>query len=128
MPILQLSITVLPNTVKIYKLNHPIHSCNIMCQTNIRFPEQEITVYKYNGDDDELFENQSILHDPREYTVFNLHEDIPGIDHVGIVHYISGLFMNENIPLLYINTYGYNLILISDEYLECAKKILEKII
>jgi len=96
-----------------------------MCQTNIKSPDPEITVYKYISEDDDLFKTQSIIYDPREYTVFNLHEDIPGIDHVGIVNYISGLFMKEDIPLLYINTYGYNLILIADEYLENAKKILQ---
>jgi hypothetical protein len=121
---MNLSVTILPK-IKIYKLSHPIHSCNIMCQTNIKSPDPEITVYKYISEDDDLFKTQSIIYDPREYTVFNLHEDIPGIDHVGIVNYISGLFMKEDIPLLYINTYGYNLILIADEYLENAKKILQ---
>jgi hypothetical protein len=127
MPRLHLSITVLPTKIKIYKLSHPIHSCNIMCQTNIRLPDPEITVYKYRGDDDNLFEEQSLIFDPREYTIFNIHEDIPGIDHVGIVHYISGMFMDAEIPLLYVNTYGYNLILISDEYVDIAQKLLEKI-
>jgi len=127
MPSLHLSITVLPTKIKIYKLSHPIHSCNIMCQTNIRLPDPEITVYKYRGDDDNLFEEQSLIFDPREYTIFNIHEDIPGIDHVGIVHYISGMFMDAEIPLLYVNTYGYNLILISDEYVDIAQKLLEKI-
>jgi len=98
-----------------------------MCQTNIRLPDPEITVYKYRGDDDNLFEEQSLIFDPREYTIFNIHEDIPGIDHVGIVHYISGMFMDAEIPLLYVNTYGYNLILISDEYVDIAQKLLEKI-
>lgn len=121
---MNLSLTILPK-VKIYKLSHPIHSCNIMCQIMIKCPEPEITVYKYIAEDDTLFTEQSIISDPREYTVFNLHEDIPGIDHVGIVHYISGLFLKANIPLLYINTYGYNLILIADEYVEHAKQILK---
>ena len=124
---IRLSITVLPTKVKIYKLSHPIHSCNIMCQTNIKLPDPEITVYKYKGDDDNLFEEQSIVFDTREYTIFNIHEDIPGIDHVGIVHYISGMFMDAEIPLLYVNTYWYNLILISDEYIDVAQKLLEKI-
>jgi len=120
---MKLSLTILPK-VKIYKLSHPIHSCNIMCQTNIKNPDPEITVYKYIADDDDLFREQSVVYDPREYTVFNLHEDIPGIDHVGIVNYISGIFMEKEIPLLYINTYSYNLILISDDYIEIAKKLL----
>ena len=93
-----------------------------MCYSNI---EDEITVYKYISNDDLLFEMNSITFDPREYTIFNIHEDIPGIDHVGIVNHISGIFSKENIPLLYLNTYSYNLILISSEHIEMAKKLLE---
>ena len=122
---LQFSITFLEKKVKLYKLSHQIHSCNIMSQTIL---DDEITVFKYISEDDELFENNSLIFDPRLYNVINIHEDIPGIDHVGIVHYISGLFLKEEIPLLYLNTFSYNLILISDDYIEQAKKILKSII
>lgn len=120
------SVTFLPEKVKIYKLDHSISSCKIMCQTIVSEPDTtpEITVYKYIAEDDHIFEKISIVYDPREYNIINIHEDIPGIDHVGIVHYISGIFYKENIPLLYLNTYSYNLILISDDYIERAKKIL----
>lgn len=123
---LRFSISFLPKKVKIYKLTHPIqYSKNIMCQTII---DNEITVYKYCSDEDDiLFENKSEIFDPREYNVINIYEDVPGIDHVGIVNYISGLFYKESIPLLYINTYSYNLILISDDYMNQAKQILENI-
>ena len=96
-----------------------------MCQTIICEPDKpEITVYKYLSDDDDIFEKKSIVYDPRQYNIINIHEDVPGIDHVGIVHYISGIFYKEQIPLLYLNTYSYNLILISDDYIERAKKLL----
>jgi hypothetical protein len=48
--------------------------------------------------------------------------------YIGIVNYISSLFLKEDIPLLYINTFSYNLILISDDYIEQAKNILKNII
>jgi len=120
------SVTFLPEKVKIYKLDHSISSCKIMCQTVVCDPEnnQEITVYKYLAEDDSIFEKKSIVFDPRQYNIINIHEDVPGIDHVGIVHYISGIFYKEQIPLLYLNTYSYNLILISDDYIERAKKLL----
>ena len=119
------SVTFLPEKVKIYKLDHSISSCKIMCQTIICEPDKpEITVYKYLSDDDDIFEKKSIVYDPRQYNIINIHEDVPGIDHVGIVHYISGIFYKEQIPLLYLNTYSYNLILISDDYIERAKKLL----
>jgi hypothetical protein len=122
------SVTFLPEKVKIYKLDHSISSCKIMCQTVVCDPNDksdiEITVYKYIAEDDYIFEKKSIVYDPRQYNIINIHEDVPGIDHVGIVHYISGIFYKEHIPLLYLNTYSYNLILISDEYIERAKNLL----
>ena len=122
------SITFLPDKVKIYKLKHPIQSCTIMCQTIVgKEEDEEITVYKYISHDDKLFEQNSEVYDPREYNIINIHEDVPGIDHVGIVHKISGVFYKENIPLLYINTYSYNLILISDDYIERAKRLLDNL-
>ena len=127
------SVTILNNKVKIYKftqeqykLNYRefIKTNNIMCQT---FLEDEITLYKYVNDDDVLFESLSTIYDPRKYSIINIHEDLPGIDHVGIVNKISGYFVENNIPLLYINTFSYNLILISDEYIEKALEVLKKI-
>ncbi len=124
---MKFSFTYIPQKIRIYRLTHMIYSPYIMCQIQMKFPDPEYTVYKYVSEDDSLFQTHSILFDPREYYLINIHEDVPVIDHVGIVHYISGLFFKENIPLLYLNSYGYNLILISDEYFEKAKMILNKI-
>ena len=95
-----------------------------MCQT---FLEEEITLYKYIGEDDEAFMSICNVYDRREYNIVNIHEDVPGIDHIGIVHHISGIFYKNNIPLLYINTYTYNLILISDEFIGKALEVLTRI-
>ena len=57
------SVTFLPEKVKIYKLDHSISSCKIMCQTIICEPDKpEITVYKYLSDDDDIFEKKSIVY------------------------------------------------------------------
>lgn len=124
---MKFSFTYIPEKVKLYRLSHLIYSPHIMCQIQIKFPDTEYTVYKYVSEDDSLFKTHSISYDPREYNLINIHEDVPGIDHIGIVHYISGLFYKENIPLLYLNSYGYNLILVSDEFFEKAITILNKI-
>lgn len=65
-------------------------------------------------------------HDPRMYHVIDIHEDIPGIDHVGIIYQISSEFTKKNIPILYVNTYGHNLVLVSDEYHNDAMEILRE--
>jgi hypothetical protein len=116
------SVKFFDRKIKIYKLDHQIQSFNIMTQTII---ENEITVFKYIDDDDELFEKHSVIFDPRSYNIINIYEDIPGIDHIGIVNYISSLFLKEDIPLIYINTFSYNLILISDDYIDQVKNILK---
>lgn len=127
------SSTVLKDKVRIYRFTNEQYyshyrefiTCNqIMCQT---FLDDEITLFKYVGKDDDLFQSLSDLYDPREYHVINLHEDMPGIDHIGIVHGISGHFVRNEIPLLYINTFSYNLILVSDEYIEKAISLLREI-
>ncbi len=97
---------------------------NIMC---LSFLDNEITLYKYTGDDDELFFNTCTICDPREYYILNIHEDLPGIDHIGIVSQLSTLFSKNNIPLLYVNTFSYNLIMISEEYIEKALDMLKEV-
>jgi hypothetical protein len=115
------SIDFLDQKVKIYKMKFSIKSVNIMSEIWIK---DEITVYKYVGKDDDLFEKHAISTDHQEYNIINIYEDCPGITHVGIVYYISRLFYKSDIPLLYINTFSFNLILVSDEYIEKAKEIL----
>ena len=127
------STSLLQRKIRIYKFTREdyerhyrlfIKSENIMCQT---FLEDEITLYKYIGEDDEAFMSICNVYDRREYNIVNIHEDVPGIDHIGIVHHISGIFYKNNIPLLYINTYTYNLILISDEFIGKALEVLTRI-
>lgn len=119
---LPFSVKALDTPVRLYQLRYPIYSPHVLCQTNI---QGEYTIYKHVGNDDEIFEALSIQHDPRVYHVFLLYEDSPGIDHCGIVHYLSGLFSRESIPILYVNTYAYNLVFISDEYTKKAIEIMK---
>ena len=121
MSIRKFSIDFLDQKVKIYKMDHFIKSVNMMAEISVK---DEITVYKYVGEDDELFERHAISSDKQSYNIINIYEDSPGITHVGIVYYISRLFSKSDIPLLYVNTFSFNLILISDEYIEKAKEIL----
>jgi hypothetical protein len=89
------STTLLRNKVRIYKFTreeyernyiHFIRSENVMCQT---FIDDEVTLYKYckednDGKEDKTFSEICSTCDPRSYNVINIHEDIPGIDHIGI--------------------------------------------
>ena len=116
------TVCLLNTPVRIYKLKYPIYSPHILCQTYL---DKEFTVYKHIHEDDTLFESISEIFDPRIYHVFNIYEDCPGIDHIGIVHLISGLFTKHNIPILYMNTYSYNLIFVSEHYFTQAIYILK---
>ena len=116
------SVKALSSPVRLFQLRYPIYSPTVLCQTNIH---GEYTIYKHIGEDDSVFEALSIQHDPRIYYVFMLYEDCPGIDQCGIVHYLSGLFSRASIPILYVNTYAYNLVFISDEYHQKAKEIMK---
>lgn len=117
------SVTSLHNPIRLYQLKYSIYSPNVLCSTYIN---NEYTVYKHIGEDDVIFESLSVQFDPRIYHVFSIHEDCPGINHVGIVYFLSGLFTKVNIPILYVNTYSSNLIFISDEYKEKAIQIMSE--
>lgn len=137
------SVTFLKDRARLYKMNddHFLQfylsydsyflRSDILCQTIL---ENEYTFYVYEKEDNSinlyhhsLFKKYSDTSDPRTYLIINIHEDCPGIDHVGIIHHISGYFLKKEIPILYINTYGHNLVLVSDEYLSQVQDILNEI-
>jgi len=122
---LRFSVTYSDRKIQIYKMTYPmlVYSPSIICQTSFL---QEYTIYKYVSDDDEVFKKIAEVYDRRLYHSFILHEDCHGIDHVGIVHFISGLFSKKNIPILYINTYAYNVIFVCESYIEQALKIIKE--
>lgn len=135
------SISILPQKIKIYKstrddfndiiIKHKIYAFNkdILCQT---FLEDEITLFMYINDTKENKISHYLLtkiciSDQRIYSIIDIHEDVPGLDHVGIINMISKLFLEKNIPILYVNTFGHNIILISEEYMQEVTLILKKI-
>ena len=134
------SIEILNQKVKIYKCSREEYKNiiskyklynidDILCHTQLN---DEVTLYHTYNDKEETKTNNYILSklcvsDQRIYKVINIYEDIPGIDHVGIIHNISKLFLEKNIPILYINTFGHNIILVSEENMPNAVSCLEKI-
>ena len=60
------------------------------------------------------------------YSVLQFHEGGSGITHTGIVQYLSNLFSTENIPIIYINTYNNNFILITSSNFDKCNRILKK--
>lgn len=128
------SVTILPRNVMIYKCDFdvyrtiilPFNICSmedIMCQT---FLEDEVTIYLYSDKLDSTL-SKFCKFDTRVYHIINIHEDIPGIDHIGIIAMISKIFSEKGIPILYINTYSYNLVLVSSEWMEVACEALKSI-
>lgn len=130
------SITPIDKKVILYKCSNDDYSIikrldlssdMFMCISNI---QNEVSLFCYDDDAYEFSHNilkRLCISDNRKYSIFNIHEDLPGIDHIGIISHISSLFTANQLPILYINTFSYNLILVSDEYHEKALAILEKI-
>ena len=132
------SVTLLPGTIRLYKctreqfqgiVRHRFYDItnDILCQTML---DDEVTFYFHvlekNAASHAVF--QSIcVHDPRSYRAIDIHEDVPGIDHVGIIYQISKRFVDKQIPILYINTYGHNIVLVLEEYLPRAFEVLKEI-
>lgn len=136
------SVTLLPERVRLYTcsrhdyLNMIVHfrlydiTTDVLCQT---FLGDEITFYMYvtpestDNDARHAIFTRSCTSDQRTYCVVDIHEDLPGIDHIGIIHYISGQFHEKRIPIMYVNTYGHNLILIGEDHMTIAMDVLQKI-
>ena len=132
------SVTRLPYPIRLYTCSREEWSTimryhlydltrDILCQTIL---ENEITLYVHV-----LAENEMVhkmlekigITDPRIYHAIDLHEDLPGIDHIGIIYRISQKLVEQDIPILYFNTYGHNIVLVSDEYLDRAWMVLQQI-
>jgi hypothetical protein len=60
----------------------------------------------------------------RDYRVIKVYDLMDGVTHIGIVSKISTLLAASNIPILYVNTYNNNYILVPDKYLEQAQRVL----
>ena len=134
------SVEILEEKVKLYTcsreeykniiLKYKLYNIDdILCHTQLK---DEVTIYYIVKNTEENKTNNYILSklcvsDQRLYNVINVYEDIPGIDHVGIIYNISKLFLEKNIPILYINTFGHNIILVSEENMSNAVNTLEKI-
>jgi hypothetical protein len=135
------SVSILSEKIKIYKcsredfndiiIKHKIYSFNkdILCQT---FLKDEITLYMYTDDSREnqishFLLTKICISDQRIYNIIDIHEDVPGLDHVGIINMISQRFLEKKIPILYVNTFGHNIVLVSEEYMEDVVAILKKI-
>ena len=133
------SVTLLPGRVKLYKctwdeltriVKHKFYNVtkDILCQTML---DDEITFYLHVLEDNAathaVFQSICGITDQRSYRVIDIHEDVPGIDHIGIIYRISKRFVDKQIPILYINTYGHNMVLILDEYLSKAMDVLKDI-
>lgn len=133
------SITLLPGRIRLYTctreefqkiVRHRFYDItnDILCQTML---DNEITFYLHvlegNAATHAVFQSICIS-DPRSYRVIDIHEDVPGIDHVGIIYRISKRLVERQIPILYINTYGHNMVLILEEWLPKAMDSLKDMI
>ncbi len=91
--------------------------------------DDEISVFLDQHIVDKFTEkNSKFYHQPnavdRDYRAIRVYDSIDGVSHIGIVSKISTLLAESNIPILYVNSYNNNYILVPDSELENAKKCL----
>ena len=58
------------------------------------------------------------------YKVLQFHEGCSGIDHIGIVQKLSMIFSKNGIPIVYVNSFSNNFVLIPESDVEKSKVIL----
>lgn len=132
------SVSMVPTRVQLYTCSREVFTTMLVHRyyniqqdiLSISFLENEITLYVNvldgNGAVHEVLRNMCAF-DPRVYHVIDIHEDIPGIDHIGIIYRISKRFVEKEIPILYLNTYGHNLVLVSEDHMTKAWDVLQEI-
>ena len=62
------------------------------------------------------------------FYMFNIYEGNCGINHLGIVNYISDMFLKNKISILYVNTFNENIILVPEKDLDKAMNCLHQFI
>lgn len=60
-----------------------------------------------------------------KYNIYQFHEGGTGLEHTGIVKKLSNIFSSENIPIIYINSFNNNFILIEEKYKHKAIQVLQ---
>jgi hypothetical protein len=89
--------------------------------------DDEISIFL----DERLLENltdnmKDLMHiDDKRYKVIQIYEFSSGISHIGIVHKISCILSKKEIPILYINTYNNNFVLVEKENLDRVTTLLK---
>ena len=60
------------------------------------------------------------------YNIIKVFGDVNNITHIGIVSILSTILAQSHIPILYVNTFNNNYILLEHEYYSSAIKLFEK--
>lgn len=60
-----------------------------------------------------------------KYKALQFYEEGSGVQHIGIVNKISSIFTTHKIPILYINTFNNNYVIIEDKDLDKVIQILK---
>lgn len=94
---------------------------------SITYSQEEISVIVDKNSHQKFFTEEKTDHykvDPKTYNVIQIYEGCSGINHIGIVQKISSIFSEIEIPILYINTFNNNFIIIDTELIDKIKNLL----
>ena len=62
-----------------------------------------------------------------KYNIYQFHEGGTGLEHTGIVEKLSNIFSTKHIPIIYINSFNNNFILIEEKYKHKSIEILKNL-
>jgi hypothetical protein len=94
------------NIIKILENNNIFYS--------ITKEQSNNTISLFIEECDELKEMDNIKRENNTYNIFSIYTYDNQINNCGIVHNISNVFTKYNIPIIYINTFYENLILVNE--------------
>jgi len=86
--------------------------------------EKEISIFVSSKFDD-YFKNLPVTKMEDEYRVLKVYQTNHGIEELGIVAQFAKIFMDMEIPILYVNSFSNNYILLPASHLEKLEGMIE---
>lgn len=129
----KLFIETLPNKINLYHFNKAdIHKVMFQFIKNMALHDDLFFSYTCSDDEVSLFidskcEIKNINYSVMQgYRIIKMYDTVDNIDQIGIVSKISTIMKEANIPILYVNSFNENYILVEEKDLGKAKDELYK--
>jgi hypothetical protein len=116
----QLNLVHLDNSINLYHFNICHKKDILLIILQFLLPNKDIFFSLTINDDEISIICDSFIDGIKNYRCIKISDDYDNINYVGIVKKISTLLTEINIPILYINSFNNNFIIVETKFFETA--------